>query len=423
MPVVTPRLNLKAPVPRHAEPRVRAALADTRVVAIVGPRQSGKSTLARKLAADRPYLTLDDEQTRAFAQSDPTGFVRGLDLAVIDEIQRAPGLVLAIKRSVDEDPRPGRFLITGSADLFAGSIAPDSLAGRVETIELLPLSQAEIERAPPPTFLDRAFAGALGSGKLGANAAAGPTPDLIDRILTGGFPEALARASPERRSDWLRAYARSLAERDVADLAHIGKGDMMSVLIEHAALMSGRLLNMTELGGKVGVDAKTIDRWLALLEKIFLVRRIRPWFRNDLQRLVKTPKLQFVDSGLLAALTGVDAARVARDRDSLGPLTECFVYSELAKAIALGEPRTTLAHYRDKDQVEVDFVLERGLGRIVGVEVKAGATVRPDDFRGLARLRDAVGSGFVLGVLIHDGERIAPFGDRLVAAPFSSLWR
>jgi predicted AAA+ superfamily ATPase len=269
------RFSVREPVPRHAEARVRPALADTRVVAIVGPRQAGKATLARMAGDARPYFTLDDEQTRALASVDPAGFLRGLDSAVIGEIQRAPGLILAIKRSVDEDPRPGRFLITGSADLFAGAIAPDSLAGRVETIELLPLSQTEIERALASAFVDRAFEASLPVGAL-----LPPTPDLIARVLAGGFPEALARASPARRRNWLNAYAQSLAERDVADIADTGKPGSMALLTEYAALMSGALLNMSELGAKLGLDSKTVDRWLGLLEKVFLVRRVRPWFRN-----------------------------------------------------------------------------------------------------------------------------------------------
>jgi hypothetical protein len=413
---------LNAPVPRHAAARLRTALADTRVVALVGPRQAGKTTLARQAAADgRPFLTLDDEQTRSFATADPAGFLRGVDRAVIDEIQRAPGLVLALKRSVDEDRRPGRFLITGSADLFAGSVAPDSLAGRVETIALLPLSQAEIERAPPPQFLDRAFSGDLFAGELGPATAAGQTADLVERVLAGGFPEALARASAARRRDWLAAYAQSLAERDVADIAQIDKGDRMGRVIELAALMSGQLLNMSEIGAKAGLDSKTVDRWLSILDKVFLARRVRPWSRNDLKRIIKAPKLYFVDSGLLAALRGDD--RLSRDRRALGPLLECFVYAELSKAIALGAARTTISHYRDKDQVEVDFVLERTPGRIVGIEVKASATVRPEDLKGLSRLRDAAGEDFAMGVLLHDGERVMAFGERLIAAPLSILWR
>lgn len=324
--------------------------------------------------------------------------------------------MLAIKKIVDENPRPGRFLITGSADLFAGAIAPDSLAGRVQTIELLPLSQAEIERRPPPAFLDAAFGGAIRPGGQAI------TTNLVERVLAGGFPEALARPTPARRRDWLTSYAQSLAERDVVEIAELAKADMMRLLIEHAALMSGQLLNMSELAQRVGVDAKTVDRWLSLLGKIFLVYRVRPWFRNNLKRLVKAPKLHFLDSALLAALAGIDTAAIARDRALLGPVLEGFVHAELQKAIALSGERTSLTHYRDKDQAEVDFVIERTPGRIVGIEVKASATVRPQDFKGLIRLKEAAGEAFVMGILLHDGEHVLSYSHGLAAAPISSLW-
>lgn len=412
-------IDLSHPLKRHAEVHVRTALADTRVIAIVGPRQSGKTTLARLIGGEkRPFFTLDDAATREFALNDPEGFVRDLDIATIDEIQRAPELVLAIKKSVDADKRPGRFLITGSADLFGGALAPDSLAGRIETVVLLPLSQAEIEKRKASRFLERAFAGDIKPGGPGYR-----IDDLTDRVLAGGFPEALSRKSEARRRDWLKAYARSLAERDVNDIAQIDKPDVMKRLVEYAALSAGQLLNMTGLGGKTGVDAKTIDRWLVLLENIYFVRRVRPWHSNTLKRLVKTPKLQFLDSGLLAALIGVDGKRAAAERSVLGPILECFVYAELEKMAMLADGPIEIAHYRDKDKVEVDFILERSPGEIIGIEVKASATVKSEDFRGLARVRDSLGKKFKLGVLLHDGAQILPAGDRLIAAPVSLLWR
>ena len=406
-------------VARYAERRVRAALADTRIVAMVGPRQSGKTTLARRIAAadGRPFITLDDHQFRQFARNDPVGFMRAHPAAVIDEIQRAPRLILALKQAVDEDPSPGRFLITGSVDLFRGSISPDSLAGRVETIELLPLSQSEIAGTGPPEFLDRAFAADFPS-----LAWTGPTGDLTERVFSGGFPEALSRAVPSRRRSWLRAYARSLAERDVSDIASIAKLNDLSRLIDHAAVSAGQLLNLSNLGARIGVDGKTVDRWLALFEHMFLVRRVAAWHRSELKRLIKAPKLHFLDSGLLAALQRVSAATVARDRQKLGSHLESFVYTELAKMATLSDDEPTISHYRDKDQVEVDFVLERSLRAIIGIEVKASATVRPRDFKGLKRLQEAVGDRFACGIVLHDGERVQKAAPRLFAMPIKMLW-
>ena len=411
--------NVRAFVARHAEVPVRTALADTRIVAIVGPRQSGKTTLARGIAADdgRPFVTMDDDQSRRFARDDPAGFMRSLQAAVIDEIQRAPDLVLALKKEVDEDPRPGRYLITGSVELFKGSISPDSLAGRVETIELLPFSQAEISGASPSGFLDRAFAGDFPGFQE-----TDLTVDLIERVISGGFPAALSRAVPARRRSWLRAYARSLAERDISDIAAVGKRHEMSRLIDHAAVSASQLLNLSSLASRLGVDGKTVDRWLVLLEHMFLVRRVRAWHRGGLKRLVRAPKLQFLDSGLLAALQRTDAADIARDRRKFGPLLECFVHGELIKAIALSGETTTVSHYRDKDGIEVDLVLERSPGAIVGIEVKAGATVRLRDFRGLVRLKEAAGDGFACGIVLHDGERIQQMGSGLFAMPIKMLW-
>ncbi|MYE18511.1 MAG: ATP-binding protein [Rhodospirillales bacterium] len=407
-------------VQRHAEPKVIRALADTRVTAIVGPRQSGKTTLARRIADrdGRSFITLDDAQYRRFANHDPDGFMRGLEYAVIDEIQRAPDLILAIKKAVDEDPRPGRYLITGSADLFRGTLSPDSLAGRVEIVQLLPFAQSEIAGTPAIDFLDRAFA-----GDFPGTATIGLTEDLVERVISGGFPEALSRSNPGRRRSWLLAYVRSLAERDAVEIAAVGRPEMTSRLIESAAATAGQLTNASRLGMQLGVDSKTVARWITVLEQMFLVRRIRAWHRNNLKRLVKTPKLQFLDSGLLAALQRADAARLAVDRQTLGPLLECFVHAELAKVAALTDTPTSFYHFRDKDQMEVDFVAERPTGEIVGIAVKAAATVRPRDFRGLARLEKVAGEQFACGILLHDGDRIQRISASMFAMPVGMLWR
>jgi len=406
-------------VKRHAEAAVRTALADTRIVAVVGPRQSGKSTLAHRIAADdgRTYVSLDDEQNRQLALNDPTGFLRDMPHAAIDEIQRAPNLLLAIKQAVDQCPAPGRYLITGSVDLFGSLVSPDSLAGRVETIQLLPFSQAEIAEASPPRFLERAFANDFPGFEH-----TGRTDNFIERVLAGGYPEALSRSTPKRRRSWLGAYAESLASRDVRDIAAVNKIGELPSLLNVAALVSGQLLNMSALGGSLNIDSKTAKRWISLLEHMFVMRRLRSWHSNRLKRLIKMPKIQFLDSGLLASLRHADEMAITGNRQLLGPLAESFVYGEVAKAVALSERPVSVSHYRNKDGIEVDFVLERSPGSIVGIEVKASATALPGDFLGLRHLRNHLGDQFMCGILLHDGDRIQQASDRLTAMPVKMLW-
>jgi uncharacterized protein len=413
------KTNASASIPRHAEPRVKSAMADTRIVALVGPRQSGKTTLARKIAADRRmnFITLDDAQLRAFANEDPSGFVRDLDRAVIDEIQRAPNLILALKKVVDEDTRAGRFLITGSVDLFRGTLSPDSLAGRVETIELLPFSQTEIAYSKAPSaFLKKLF-----KADFPALKETGRSRDLTQRALAGGYPEALVRETTARRQAWHLAYARALATRDVAEIAEVSKTAELSRLVEHAGLASGDLVNLASLASALRVDAKTVDRWLTLLEQMFVIRRVPAWHRNDLKRLVKSPKLQFLDSGLLASLRRLTADDIRADRTKFGDLLEAFVFSELSKLAGLTDDAISISHYRDKDQIEVDFVLENAR-KVAGIEVKAAASVTPDDFIGLKRLQEATGKAFACGIILHDGDRIQKAGEKLFAMPVSALW-
>lgn len=402
---------------RHVASRVREALEDTPVVAINGPRQSGKTTLVREIAGDgAAYLTLDDITLLAAARSDPVGFLRGIDRAVIDEIQRAPDLMLAIKQMVDEDRRPGRFLITGSANLLTLSTIRESLAGRIEVLPLLPLSQSEI-RGRRQNFIDVAF-----RGKPPSVPRAIVGDELVDTVLAGGYPEVLARSNARRRRDWYRSYIAAIVERDVADVAEIGRSGDLPKLLELAAQFAGQLVNLSEIGGSIGLDHKTVNRYLGILEQLFLLRRLRPWFRNELKRLVKTPKLHFIDSGLLGAQRGVTVARVANDRSCFGAILESFVFSELLKQAAWAKDHVAFYHYRDKDQLEVDLVLENDAGDVVGIEVKAAATATVADFRGLQRLAEATGDRFRLGVVLYDHDITVPFGDRLYAAPVAGLW-
>ena len=402
---------------RFVERRAEEALSDTPVVLIVGPRRAGKTTLVRKMGdAGRTYITLDDQTVLEAARSDPAGFIRGLDRAIIDEIQRAPDLLLAIKKTVDEDYRPGRFLLTGSANVLTLPRVADSLAGRMETLRLLPLARAEIA-GKPPTFLERLFA-----GKLQGDRGAVIGDDLVRLVLLGGFPEAVSRGSERRRQDWARSYLTSVLTRDLRDIAEIEKLTELPKFVRLLAEHSGQLVNYSQFGSSINVSYKTGQRYVALLEQVFLVATLQPWYTNALKRIAKTPKLHFLDSGLLATARGLSFDRVKADRDLFGALLESFVFSEVLKLMTASDMRLTPYHFRDQQMREVDIVLERDDGMIAGIEIKASATVKSSDFGGLRTLAEACRDQFAYGVVLYDSTDLVPFGDRLAAAPLSTLW-
>lgn len=404
-------------LPRFITTGVVAALADTRVALLAGPRQSGKTTLARQFETEgMRYLSLDTPAILDAARSDPLGFVRGLDRTIIDEVQRAPNLLLAIKQSVDDDRRPGRFLLTGSANLMALPKVADSLAGRMETLHLLPLAQCEVVGGQG-RWLDALFSGPP------------PTPprimvgaELERMVLSGGYPEALARETPRRRAAWARQYIDALMQRDVREIVDIHKRDVLPRLLGALAQVAGQPCNFAQLGGQLGIDQKTAMRYLAIFEHLYLLRRIPVWSGNTLTRIVKTPRFQFIDSGLLAALSGLTPETLARDRGPFGRLLESFVFGELLKLISWSDQSWQLSYYRDHDQYEVDFVIENAAGDLVGIEVKAGATVRDGDLRGLRKLAELAGSRFVAGIVLYDGGQVLPMGEKLWLSPLSALW-
>lgn len=407
-------------IPRLLDSRIREALSDTPVVLISGPRQCGKTTLVRmygqERGQDRPYFTLDDDNFLTSVRADPVGFIRRIDKAVIDEVQHAPELLRAIKLSVDQDRRPGRFLLTGSANLLAVPRVADSLAGRMEILTLLPLMQAEIERRDSH-FLDHALDQGWPSHRTGDQVAI----DLVQRVLVGGYPEMLARPTPARRVAWASAYLKALLERDVRDLSAIDRLGDMPRLLAVLAQLSGQLVNFAQVGGQLGMDSKTAQKYLGVLENLFLIKRIAPWSGNELSRLVKTPKLHFLDAGLQAALARLNAERAVVDRARFGATLESWVCGELVKILSLTPEPWQIFHYRDKDQVEVDFVLESPDRQIIGIEVKAAATVFASDFQGLRKLQSLTGKRFASGIVLHDGDRALPFGQGLWAIPFAML--
>ena len=405
---------------RHLTPALDAALNDTPVVLVIGPRQAGKTTLCRVLAEPRGarVLSLDDAATLASAMADPTGFVTAQDgPVVLDEIQKAPALLPAIKLAVDRNREPGRFLLTGSADVLALPQVSESLAGRMEVLTLWPLSQGEIE-GRVEGFIDALFATSSPAADLPAES----RTNLVERALRGGFPEAVRRADQERRGAWFRAYVTTIVERDVRNLAHIDRLTEVPRLLGLLAARSASILNVAELSRSLGVPHTTLTRYLALLEHTFLVRRTPAWAGSRARRAVKTPRAWMSDACLLGHLAGLSAARLADDPTAAGPLLETFVAGELTRQLGWSRTRAELLHFRTHAGREVDLVLEADDGRLVGIEVKAAATIAPGDFAGLKALREVRGRRFHRGVVLYTGRTVLPFGTDLWALPLPAMW-
>jgi len=392
-------------------------MADTPVVMVTGARQAGKSTLVRAVAPAAEYVTLDDPATRSAAAGDPTGFVAGLPSpAIVDEVQRVPELLLAIKAAVDSDRRPGRFILTGSADVLTLPTVTESLAGRVELRTLWPLAQAEIAGAPP-AFLTHLF-----EGERPAPAPRGDRRSLIERLLRGGFPEVVRRASPGRRAAWLGSYVDAVIQRDLRSIADIKHLTDVPRLLAAIAGSSPGTVNLAAVSRAIAIPRTNLDRYLTMLEQVYLVRRLPAWHANVRQQQIRSARLLVTDTAVLAYLLRLSASTLASwDSPKLGPLVENFAAMELVKHASWSEEPPRLYHWRTRDG-EVDLVLEDRHGRVAGVEVKASATVRADDFRHLRRLRDATGERFAQGVVLYTGERIIPFGEGLAAWPIETLW-
>jgi predicted AAA+ superfamily ATPase len=389
------------------------------VVLVNGARQCGKSTLVAQVARDRglAWYSLDQKTAAESARFDPEGFVRSAPAMVIDEIQRDLGLILPIKSVVDFDPTPGHFLLTGSSRLAGMRQLPDTLPGRMETIELWPLSQGEID-SEPDGFVDAAFRDGPDLAIRGEETRA----DYIERVVRGGFPEAVARQGRRRRA-FHQQYAADLVNRDVKQVGEVEFNPALRKLVRLLAARSAGILSMDSLASDLGVSGRTVSRYLSLLEQVFLIKQIPAWAPSASTRAVKAPKVVFVDSGLATSLVPADALQLGTAQGPLGGILEGFVVTELARQLTWCRQEVELFHYRTRDKVEVDVVLRDLAGRVVGIEVKASSTARSEDFKGLRHLRQRLGDKFVAGYLIYLGQDTLPMGDRLRTLPLCALWR
>jgi predicted AAA+ superfamily ATPase len=406
---------------RNIEKDIRNALADTPVVLINGARQTGKTTLAQSIAQETgaEYVTFDDVAALSLAGADPSGFIRNLPgPVVLDEVQKAPELFSAIKLAVDRNRQPGRFLLTGSANVMTLPRLSESLAGRMEVIPLFPFSAGELA-GRRECFVSQLFKGTMPKPSPSSS---GDSLSLPARLVRGGYPEAARRKIDDRRAAWFASYISTILQRDVRDLARVDALHALPNLLKLLATRASGLLNLADVGRDIGLPHSTLTRYLALLETVFLVYRLPAWSPNLGQRLVKAPKLHVVDAGLACHLIGADALRLAEDRPLLGRMLETFVVGELRKQLSWNEPRTALHHFRTAAGSEVDVVLERPDGSVAAVEVKASATVGPTDFAPLKALREQLGPRFLAGVVLYLGDQVIPFGDQLWLVPLPALW-
>lgn len=406
---------------RLIETHIQEALLDTPVVFLMGPRQSGKTTIAKQIMNDQNwiYYTLDDTEQLILIKNDPTGFIRNSPAdksIIIDEIQRLPELFVSIKQSVDENRRPGRFLLTGSANALLLPQLADSLAGRMEIISIHTLSECEIKNITP-TFLDL-----LQQGIAPTTSETRVRNYLIERIIKGCFPEPFQRDKERRVVAWYNNYMNTLIQRDIRDLGHIEHHETMQKLLEILALYSGHLLNFSELGEQVGLNRITTKKYVLLLEQLFLVETLRPWHTSHYKRLIKTPKIHLVDTGLICAIRNINKTTLIHSPHLLGSLLETFVFNELKKQLDFSDARLHCYHYRDKDKVEIDILLENPSGEIIAIEIKAAATVSSKDLTGLKKLADLVQDKLKIGILLYDGDHTTAFGERLFAVPIAALW-
>ncbi len=404
--------------PRHVEPRLKEALKDSPVTLIHGPRQCGKTTLAQKVgkSAGYAYISMDDTESLGYARDDPVGFVNSLpEKVILDEIQKSPNIFSQIKLVVDRNRVPGRFILTGSVSVLHVRGLSDSLAGRMEIIRMHPLAQTELERAKPD-FLDTLF-----SSEFPTRWQTAPT-ELAERIVSGGYPAALKYSNKERRIEWYHGYLTTIANTDAFTISRIRSVEDLPKLLELSAMSTGQLLNANKLAASFQLSRPTIQGYISLLERLFLLERLPAWHSNRHKRFVKTPKLHLADTGLACALLGVNAHELKKVRSLLGQLLETFVFQELRRQAGAHKKRHQFFHYRDKDGVETDIVIQRSVNSIAGVEVKLSATVSRSDFLGLRRLKSAMGSAFSGGAILYNGEKMISFGENLYAVPIRRLW-
>lgn len=417
-------------LPRHLQPELKAALASARIVNIIGPRQVGKTTLVRDLMSVGKFITLDDEGVLAAIEADPKGQLDTLLAGnkagplIIDEAQRSTKLALALKRIVDENRAMGQFILTGSSNVFTSAHVADSLAGRVHTITMLPLSVAETLRMGPAKILDWASASDRPDPLDLPRAETLSRTQYIDLIVAGGFPEI--RTLEDRwRQNRYRDYVDSVVERDIVYILKIRKSDAMRRMIDQLATRVGNELNIDELGSNISLQRNTTETYLDILTKLSLLRRLPAWTSGETGRDIRQAKIHLVDTGIVAALRSMNTQSfgIGANPTALGGMLENFVFNEIWKSLPYQMRQWRLYHWRHQRGREIDILAESDR-RIIGFEMKASTTVDAKDFQHLRWFREeGPGAGrSVVGIVIYMGEAVLTFGENLFALPLSMFW-
>ncbi|PQP35702.1 AAA family ATPase [Desulfobacteraceae bacterium SEEP-SAG9] len=403
---------------RWQKATIKQLLLERRVLLLSGPRQCGKTTLARELESDETeYRTLDDGTLREAAENDPQGFIkRNAKTLIIDEVQRIPSLLPAIKKAVDEDTRSGQYLLTGSTDIQSLPTVRESLAGRIAKIRLRPLAQGEIERATP-RFIDSAF-----KQSFSRNLTQYDRDAVIEIAFRGGFPEPMLLQDRGRKR-WHTDYVNAILERDLKEIARIHRKNAMRELVHTLAAWSGKFMDLAAIGSGLSIRRPTIETYINTLETLYLVERLYPWTKTDYARVGKQSRLFMVDSGLMTSLLSWKMDQVRLDSDRSGKLIETFTFNEIMAQVDVSDGRYELFHYRDREKREIDFLIEREDNALLGIEIKAGSAVEKKDFKHMRWFqKNLTKSRTFTGVILYTGEFPASFGNNLWAVPFGLLW-